>query len=157
MIDEKIFSNERSKKYFINPGKKEKIIKHGVVGADGVIRLVKDGVEDIQEKIQSYEPSTNIYNIINSLSQDNMLMYADQAGKFIDSTDMPKTYAEALQLVIDGQNAFMKLPLEVRQKFDNDFNKWFATAGSPEWMNKIGYKPVEKNVVTGSDDEEVKE
>lgn len=138
MVNKDFFPNKRSREFFTNPGNPIKETKHGVVGADGVIRLVKDGVINLQEQIQSYEPSTNIYNIINNLSPAEFDALQAMPGKFIDATDMPTTYAEALQLVIDGRNAFEKLPIEVKQKFNNDFNQWFATAGSPEWLDKCG-------------------
>lgn len=147
MISKEIFCNERSSRFATEPGRREKITKHGVVGADGVIRLVNDGMIDIQDQIQSYEPSTNIYNILANLSPEEFRNMTPAPGDFIDATDMPKTYAEALQLVIDGQNQFMSLPLEVRQKFDNDFNKWFVTAGSPEWFEKLGIDISGQNVI----------
>lgn len=148
MIDSKIFCNKASERYFCNPGSREKITRHGVVGADGVIRLVNDGMIDIQDKINSFEPSTNIYNILSNLSPTEFNAMQAPVGDFIDATDMPKTYAEALQLVIDGQNQFMSLPLEIRQKFDNDFNKWFVNAGSPEWFSKLGIDLSGQNVVS---------
>lgn len=147
MISKEIFCNERSLKYVVEPGKREKITRHGVVGADGVIRLVNDGIIDIQEQIESYAESTDIYNIISHLSTAEFENMTGPAGDFVDATEFPKTYAEALQLVIDGQNTFMKLPLEVRQRFDNDFNKWFVSAGSPEWFEKLGINLEKQNVV----------
>lgn len=148
MIEEKIFCNKRSEKYFTDPGSPLKTLYHGEVGSDGVIRLVPDDVINIQEQIQSYEPSTNIYNILASLSPSEFASLEVPEGNFVDYTDMPKTYAEALQLVIDGQNAFMKLPLEVRQKFNNDFNQWFATSGAPDWFTKMGIDLSNQNVVS---------
>lgn len=148
MIDEKVFCNKRSSKFATDPGSRFKQLYHGEVGADGVIRLVCDDVIDIQEKIQSFEPSTNIYNILAALSPSEFAAMTPPEGGLVDYTDMPKTYAEALQLVIDGQNAFMKLPLEVRQKFNNDFNQWFATSGAPEWYQKMGIDLTNQNVVS---------
>lgn len=138
MIQSKVFCNKRSYEFVTEPGSPIKVTRHGVVGDDGIIRLVNDGAIDLQEQINSYEPSTNIYNIVAALSPGEFDKMVAPAGDFIDATDMPKTYAEALQLVIDGQNTFAKLPLEVRQKFNNDFNQWFATAGSPDWFQKCG-------------------
>lgn len=148
MLDESMFPNERSKLFYTEPGNRYKFLKHGVVGPDGVIRLVNDDVVDIQEQIQSYEPSTNIYNILASLSPSEFASMEASEGNLVDYTDMPKTYAEALQLVIDGQNAFMRLPLEVRQKFNNDFNQWFATSGAPDWFQKMGISLENQNVVS---------
>lgn len=146
MISNEIFNVKRSLDYVSDPGKREKITKHGVVGTDGVIRLVNDGIIDIQDQIESYAESTNIYNILSHLSPEEFNSMQAPVGNFVDATEFPKTYAEALQLVIDGQNTFMKLPLEVRQRFDNDFNKWFVSAGSPEWFEKLGINLENQNV-----------
>lgn len=155
MISKEIFSNKRSRKFVMNPGSPIKEMKHGVIQGDGTIRLVVDDVKDIQQEINSYERSTDIYNIINKMTPGDEFMYADQAREFFDATDMPKTYAEALQLIIDGQNRFEKLPVDIKMKFDNDFNKWFATAGSNEWLEKHGF--VENKETATVQVEEVKE
>lgn len=134
---------ERSSLFASNAGSPEKTLYHGRVESDGTISLVPDTVIDIQEQIDSYEPSTNIYNIINNLGYEGLQVPQDG---FFDATDMPKNYAEMLQLFIDGERAFERLPVDVKQKFDNDFNKWFASAGSDEWFEKCGFninvKPV---------------
>lgn len=51
---------------------------------------------------------------------------------------MPKSYAEALQLVINAEKDFYDLPLDIRNKFDNDYKQWFAQAGSNSWLDKMG-------------------
>lgn len=60
-----------------------------------------------------------------------------QVGLFGDFTQMPTTYAEALQLVIDGRREFNALPLDVKNSFNNDFRQFLATAGTPEWAEKL--------------------
>lgn len=141
----------RSKTFATNPGSPEKITFHGRVETDGTITLVKDGIINIQEQIDSFEPSTDIYNIINNLGMDTL---RPDTGNYFDAVDIPKSYAEMLQLFIDGEKAFEMLPVEVKQKFDNDFNQWFATAGSEEWLEKCGFGKTIADVVK---DEVVKE
>lgn len=145
---------ERSKKFATQPGSEEKITYHGRVETDGTITLVKDGIINIQEQIDSYEPSTDIYNIINNLGMDAL---RPDTGNYFDATDIPKSYAEMLQLFIDGEKAFERLPVEVKQKFDNDFNQWFATAGSEEWLKKCGFGNTIEDVVKEEVKEEVSE
>lgn len=135
---------ERSKKFASDAGSPEKTLYHGRVEPDGTITLVPDTVINVQQQIDSWEPSTDIYNIINNLGFDNLKPPADG---FFDATDMPKNYAEMLQLFINGERAFERLPVEVKQKFDNDFNKWFASAGSDEWFEKCGFNLDVKPVV----------
>lgn len=158
MISTKIFSNKRSAKFAINAGSSIKQLYKGEVGVDGIISLVKAGVKNIQDEINSYEKSTDLYNILSRLTPEEIKMQADAAQDFFDATGLPKTYAEALQLVIDGRNNFESMPVEIKQKFNNDFNQWFATAGNKDWYEKHGVRfdsPIKAETMTPV--EEVKE
>ena len=46
---------------------------------------------------------------------------------------MPTSYTELYQSVLDAQAYFDSLPLEVRQKFDHSFSKFFTSIGTPEF------------------------
>lgn len=139
MIDKKVFPNESSLNFITDAGSPIKQLYTGSVGTDGIISLKKAGQKNIQDEINSFERSTDLYNIISRLSPEELAAQAQMQQEFFDATGLPKTYAEALQLIIDGQNKFESLPVEVKQRFDNDFNQWFATAGSPDWFKKIGF------------------
>lgn len=119
-----------------NPGKRFYIEKHGEVQPNGVIKLINDREIDLQEKYNAEYPATTIDNILaNSSPLDN---FADNGLNGIDATQLPKTFAEFLQLQIDRKREFDRLPVEVKQKFNNDLNQYMATAGSAEWFDKLG-------------------
>lgn len=107
------------------------------VGKDGVIDLVESGVEDTDAYIQSFADSVDINTILTRVSNGEMELLHQRNGVFGDFTGMPKTYAEALQLHIDSNRLFASLPVDIRQKFDNDENKFFASSGSEEWYGKL--------------------
>lgn len=139
MIDQKVFPNKRSLNFVTDAGSPIKQLYTGSVGTDGIISLKKAGQKNIQDEINSFERSTDLYNIISRLTPEELQLQAQMQQEFFDATGLPKTYAEALQLIIDGQNQFERLPVEVKQKFNNDFNQWFATAGTEDWFKKIGF------------------
>lgn len=119
-----------------NPGKRFYTEKHGEVQPNGVIKLINDREIDLQEKYNAEYPATTIDNILaNSSPLDN---FADNGLNGIDATKLPKTFAEFLQLQIDRKREFDRLPVEVKQKFNNDLNQYMATAGSAEWFDKLG-------------------
>ena len=119
-----------------NPGKRFYVEKHGEVQPNGVIKLIDDREIDLQEKYNAEYPATTIDNILaNSSPFDN---FADDGLNGIDATTLPKTFAEFLQLQIDRKREFDRLPVEVKQKFNNDLNQYMATAGSAEWFDKLG-------------------
>ena len=120
------------------PGDSIHITYSPVVRDDGTIKLMPSGKEDIQSMIDSYRPLTDISYISQRLAAGDTSVLDSRQPMFGDFVSgVPKTYAEALQLVIDGEKRFNDLPLDVRNRFDNDFRRWFATAGSEPWLRDM--------------------
>lgn len=101
-----------------------------------------------------------MHYIIAQLKNGNTSVINRRPMMYGDFTDAPKSYAQALQMVIDGRATFDALPLSVRNKFDNSFEKWFATAGSADWLSVMSPdsdsgtaesdSPVESEVISDS-------
>lgn len=113
------------------------VIRKSVVLPDGTIDLVESGKDDIQAMIDAERPSTDMALILSRLNAGDTSVLNRSTPMYGDFTSMPSTYAEALQLVIDGEREFMQLPLDVRNQFDNDFRRWFAQAGSDSWYDRM--------------------
>lgn len=120
-----------------NPGDPWHIIYSPKVSKDGNIELVESGKENTDDIIQSFEESTDINYLMTRIAQGDLTALNQRNGIFGDFTGMPKTYAEVLQLHIDANRLFDSLPVEVKQKFDNDENKFFAQAGTDDWKEKL--------------------
>ena len=105
---------------------------------DGTETLEKCGKIDVYEKIQSYKDQTDIKAIIDRciITQDMRELYKTE-GFYADMTIMPKSRIEALKSIAEAQNVWNKLPAEVKEKFDSDMNKFFASAFSEEWYKKL--------------------
>lgn len=123
--------------YCTPSGDEYHIIYSSVLQDDGTIDLEPMSRESIQERINSYAAVTDMSYILAQLRNGNTSVLNRGTPIFGDFTETPKSYAEALQLVIDGRAQFDALPLSVRSKFDNSFEKWFATAGSPDWLSAM--------------------
>lgn len=130
---------EHSLKFVSNPGNNLKKIMHGELQIDGTIKLVLDRIEDTDEVIQSFAQSTQIDNIIARIQAGQVDLLNKKEGFFMDTVGMPSTYADVLNLVIQGQQVFEKLPVDVKQRFDNDFNKWFIAMDKEDWFEKSGF------------------
>lgn len=130
-------------KFVTESGDRYHTIYEPIVNPDGTISLVESGKEDIQAKIDSYKDQTDISFIVKKLAQGDFSVLSQKEPMYGDFTTMPKTYAEALQLTIDAEKRFYELPLETRNKFDNDYKQWFAQAGSDSWIERMGYKVTE--------------
>lgn len=138
-----------SNEFVSDPGSPIEITYSPKVNKDGSIELVETGKVNTDEMIQSYKDSTDIRMILARCAEGDFSGLNMKTPMYGDFTQMPKTYAEALQLRIDADNLFNSLPVDIKQKFDNDSNKFFAQSGTEEWYKNIeGVLPEDvKNVL----------
>lgn len=108
---------------------------------DGKEVLVAVGEHDIYSEIQSHAKSVDINEIILRHQRGDIDVLAQRAGMYGDFTNMPTSYAELYQSVLDAQAYFDSLPLDIRQKFDHSFSKFFTSIGTPEF-NAVFSQPV---------------
>lgn len=106
---------------------------------NGVMTLKESGRENLYDFIQSHKDSVDIHKIMQRFAEGDVNALSKVQGQFGDFSQFPKTYAEMLNQVIEGENAFNGLPLEVREKFGFSFQQWLVTAGSDEWKSKMGF------------------
>ena len=129
----KFFKNDR----FTNPGNPIKEIYKPLVQKDGSVVLVVEGHENTDEIIKSYEDSVDIDVIVARYMNGDLEALNKRIGQYGDFTQFPETYAEVLQMRIDAENVFRDLPVEIKQKFNNDPDQFFAQSGTDEWMEKL--------------------
>lgn len=134
-----VFCDEKKAAEFATcPGSPLHAIYKPVVGKDGTIELEVSGYENTDEKIASFEESCDIHTLIKRFNEGDLTALNKRQGMYGDFTNMPKNMAEMLQLQIDARIAFDSLDVETKKKFDNDLNKFLATAGDEEWAEKLG-------------------
>lgn len=123
-------------KFVSNPGSDVHELYEGKIMPDGTIRLVTMGKESISEKINSYKAYTDIHYIMNRLQQGDTSVLREGAF-YGDMTKAPKSLADALNIMINAEDRFNELPLEVRNKFNNSYLAWLSSAGSDEWLTNM--------------------
>lgn len=113
---------------------------------DGTWFLVETGKHDLYAEIQSHADSVDIHEILRRFAtgQDPAAFSRLQAV-YGDFTQMPKTFAEALNTLIAAQQYFMDLPKETRAEFGHDFNRFIASFDSPDFLAKSGLFDVPSN------------
>lgn len=125
-------------------GNAEEIEYAPVFGADGVLSLEPIGKTDIRAMIDSYRESCDLNVILARYANGDASALSATQGSYFDAVDMPKTYAEMLNTVMTAENEFFKLPLNVRERFDNSFQKWLSLMDNPvEFNNLMGVVPEE--------------
>lgn len=135
---------------FTNPGNRFREKFHGEVQPDGSITLISDGFEDTQKLIEADAVGASVPEIIARALRGDVSVFRDE-GFYGDVTQMPTTYAEILNSVNRGKQIFENLDLETRRKFDNNFEKWFATMNTEEWFSNMGMLK-EKEIVKESEE-----
>lgn len=141
---------KKAEEFATCPGDPMHAIYKPVVSKDGSIELEVSSYENTDEKIASYEESCDIHTLIKRFNEGDLTALNKRQGMYGDFTGMPKNMAEMLQLQIDAKLAFNSLDVEIKKKFDNDVNKFLATAGTEDWAKNLGIvQPTEEEVKEG--------
>lgn len=127
---------------YANPGDPEKVIYSPVFQEDGTFDLQPSGKEDLYAFIQSHADSVDIHVLLEQFARGDITALSKVQGTYGDFTTLPKTYAELLNVVIQGEQRFMELPVDLRAKFDHDYRKWLAAMDDMDtWLSLMGIEP----------------
>lgn len=125
-------------------GNPEEIEYAPVIGEDGVLSLEPVGTIDLRSQIDSYRESCDLNVLLSRYANGDASALSATQGNYFDAVGMPRTYAEMLNTVISAENQFMKLPLNVRERFDNSFHRWLSLMDNPVEFNRLmGIEPLE--------------
>ena len=113
---------------------------------DGHLIAEVFGKHDIYPEIQAHRQSTDINYLVSRFAAGDDTALSKVQGLYGDFTEMPKTYAEALNAMNKADELFAKLPADVKAKFDNSLSVFLSKAGSQEWFDHLSIKPVAKPV-----------
>ncbi|QRV61618.1 VP3 [Gokushovirinae sp.] len=103
--------------------------------------LVKTGETDVYALIQSRLDETKIENIIKRATYDPTTLGSQEwkvSGTMTDISDMPTNYHEWYARIKEAEAEFEKLPVEVKNKWDNDVEKYIMAYGTEDWADKMG-------------------
>lgn len=124
-----------------NPGDPVHILYSPEFDKNGVMTLVESGRENIYDFIQSHAESVDIHVLLQQYQNGDAMALSRRQGSFGDFTNMPGTYAEALNAMIGAENYFNSLDVETRAKFGHSFQQFLAQMGTVEWSSKMGIEP----------------
>lgn len=126
------------------PGNPIKQLYSGSYNERGQVELKEDGTDDLYAYIQSFAESTDIHTILKRYQNGEVDVLEKVQGFYGDITEMPHTYAEALQRIADSEKVFMSLPVEVRAKFGHSFSEFLAASQEADFLDRLGVKPDEQ-------------
>lgn len=128
---------------YSNPGSPVKVTYQANYNALGTLEINPVGQEDLYGYIQSHRDSVDIHVILKRFAAGEVDVLSQVQGFYADASDMPKTYAEVLNAVLDGERAFNALPIEVKQRFNNSFSEWLAAFHDPDFAVRSGLVKVD--------------
>lgn len=112
---------------------------------NGVMNLVKTGQENIYDYIQSHADSVNIHVLLRRFRNGEADVLQRVQGVYGDFTEMPKTYAEAMNAMIKAEQYFNSLPVDVRANFGHSYAQFLASLGDVDFTKKMGLNEMPGN------------
>lgn len=97
---------------------------------DGVKQLVVAGKENFKDFIEASKAETLISNIMKRFEMGDVNALSRVQGFYGDITGMPSNLAEAQNMLISLENQFNALPVDIKKKFDNSFDKYVKDVSS---------------------------
>ena len=97
---------------------------------DGIKCLVPSGKTNTQDMIESFSEECDINVIVAKFINGDESVLSKTVGTFGDFRDAPKTYAEMFDRVISCEKIFNNLPVEIKEKFDNSYEKFWSSYGT---------------------------
>ncbi|AXF52780.1 MAG: internal scaffolding protein [Microviridae sp.] len=122
-------------------GSRDKQLYSPMYDSRGVLYLEPSGKHDLYAEIQSHRDSVDIHVLLARYRNGDEAALQRIQGAYGDFTHMPKTFAEALNVMTAAQQYFLGLPVETRAKFGHDFNRFIAAMDGPTWYSDVGFAP----------------
>ncbi len=150
---------DKRERVYVHPGNPIKQLYTGSYNERGQVELKEDGTEDLYAFIQSFAESTDIHAIMRRYQNGEVDVLEKVQGFYGDITEMPSTYAEALQRIADSEKVFMSLPVDVRAKFGHSFSEFLAASQDSDFLVRLGVNSPEQPESVSAEPEvkEVKE
>lgn len=105
---------------------------------DGKEEVVEVGKTDWYAYIQSHKDSVDINKILERCYlMEDFSPLVRMPATFMDVTDMPKTLAEAHQMIRDAENMFDRMPKEIKEKYNNSAIEFIADIGSEKFGKNV--------------------
>lgn len=109
----------------------------GYYDENGRVQLQEKGQENIYEFIQSHADSVDINVLLARYNNGDVTALSRVQGVYMDATEFPSNFAEALNYIDRMREAFMSLPVDVRSTFNHSFSEFLAASTKPDFFSKF--------------------
>lgn len=130
---------------YANVGSPVRVLYSPKFDDKGVMDLVETGRENLYEFIQSHKESCDIHVILERFARGDVGAIERVQGVYGDFSNVPKSYADMLNLVHSAEDAFSRLPVDERAKYGHSFERWLTEFG-PEPDKVVDTQPAKPPV-----------
>ena len=95
-----------------------------------------DKIDNVYEKIQSFEESTDINNIMARFALGDETVLNVNKGYYIDTTNLPTNIFEVYEKGLAAEQVFNGMPADLKELFDNSPSSFFL-ADEKEFAMKV--------------------
>lgn len=139
-------SLDRANEFVSEPGSGIQILYRGVLDKEtGMIELVENGKKNLYAEIQSYKDMCDINKIVSRYVNGEIDILNQVQGVYGDFSVSPSSLADALQQAHDAEVQFDRLPVEIKQKFGNNWRVWLNSFGSDDWLRAMSVSDSSSN------------
>lgn len=110
--------------------------------------LEKTGESNLYEMIQLSLEDTKIENILARCAAGDTSMLHPNGGQYLDTTELPNNLIEAKQAMQQLENTWQDLPMDIKNKYNNDLDQFIGQSGTEGWLRDMGLLPAEAKAVS---------
>lgn len=135
------------------PGSKVHIRYEGQLQENGELKLIEVGRDDIQQMIEADRMKTELSVILDKFNAGDISVLHRYNPQYADVSGIPRSLIEAQNLLDSLKEDFNLLPIEIKNKFHNDYYKWIGSYGNSYWMSAMGISPIDQSSEKSEDSE----
>ena len=114
-----------------SPGSRVEILYSPSFNGSEIV-LSKSGSVDVQDRINSFAPYTDICYMLNQLKVGDFSVLSSRSPMYGDFSSMPAHPVDALNLISDVERRFASLPEYVKADCNNDWRVYFTRLFAPD-------------------------
>lgn len=127
---------------YVDPGSRTKTLYGPIFDKDGVMDLIPTGKANLYDEIQSHADSVDIHVLLKRYAESgDPALFSRVQGAYGDFTEMPTTFAGALNTLIAAEAYFNGLPVDVRAQFGHSFQQFIASMDKSDFAARMGIAP----------------
>lgn len=106
------------------------------------LELIEAGSVDLQDRIQSQAPFTDLTYMVKRLKLGDNSVLTKKQPLYGDFTKLPVNGSELVNTLLHAEYAFNQLPVDERKKHGYDYRSWLASIFQPVSVKSAVEKPV---------------